>query len=91
MKIEYTHNNETIISFLHLDIWINLLTKGRVVHVKPVKLISCPGNNSCPPDQLCHTMDYLVEDGSEPVHVNVTLIFMCGVHNYTKELTVPIT
>ena len=67
------------------------LTKGKIVHVKPVKLISCPGNNSCPPDQLCHTMDYLVEHGSELVHVNITLIFMCGVHNYTKELTVPIT
>ena len=68
------------------------LTEGKVYHVMPVMhLISCPGNNSCPPGQLCHTMDYLAEHGSElfsPDHVNVTLIFMCGVHNYTKELIV---
>ena len=34
-------------------------------------------------------MDYLAEHSSEffsPDHVNVTLIFMCGVHNYTKDL-----
>ena len=68
------------------------LTEGTVYHVKPVKhLISCPGNSSCPPGQLCHTMDYLAEHSSEffsPDHVNVTLIFMCGVHNYTKDLFV---
>ena len=63
-----------------------------VYHVKPVKhLISCPGNSSCPLGQLCHTIDYLAEHSSEffsPDHVNVTLIFMCGVHNYTKNLFV---
>ena len=68
------------------------LTEGMVYHVKPVKHpSSCPGNSSCPPGQLCHTMDYLAEHSSEffsPDHVNVTLIFMCGVHNYTKNLTV---
>ena len=68
------------------------LTEGTVYHVKPIKpLSSCPGNSSCPPGQLCHTMDYLAEYSSEffsPDHVNVTLIFICGVHNYTKNLTV---
>ena len=68
------------------------LTECNVYYVKPVKhLISCPGNSSCPPGQLCHTMDYLAEHSSEffsPDNVNVTLIFMCGVHNYTKDLTV---
>ena len=68
------------------------LTEGKVYYIKPVKhLISCPGNSSCPPGQLCHTMDYLAEHSSEffsSDHVNVTLIFMCGVHNYTKDLTV---
>ena len=68
------------------------LTEGTVYHVKPVnQLISCPGNSSCPPGQLCHTMDYLAEHSSEffsPDHGNVTLIFMCGVHNYTKELVI---
>ena len=66
--------------------------KGVVYHVSPTEaLSSCPGNSSCPPGQLCHTMDYLAEHSSEffsPDHVNVTLIFMCGVHNYTKDLTV---
>ena len=36
-------------------------------------------------------MDYLAEHGHEfflPDQVNVMLIFMCGVHNYTKDLTV---
>ena len=68
------------------------LTEGTVYYVMPVKhLSSCPGNSSCPPGQLCHTMDYLAEHSSEffsPDHINVTLIFMCGVHNYTKNLTV---
>ena len=68
------------------------LAEGMVYHVKPVKhLSSCPGNSSCLPGQLCHTMDYLAEHSSEffsPDNVNVTLIFMCGVHNYTKNLTV---
>ena len=68
------------------------LTEGTVYHVKPVKhLTSCPGNSSCRRGQLCHTMDYLAEHSSEffsPDHVNVTLIFMCGVHNFTKDLIV---
>ena len=36
-------------------------------------------------------MNYLAEHSSKffsPDHVTVTLIFMCGVHNYTKDLTV---
>jgi predicted outer membrane repeat protein len=68
------------------------LTEGtKIIHVKPVKnLFSCPGNSSCPPDQLCYTMDYLANHSSKffsSDHVNITLIFMCGVHNYTKHLT----
>ena len=63
-----------------------------VYYVSPiVTLSSCPGSSSCPPGQFCHTMDYLAEHSSEffsPDQVSVTLVFMCGVHNYTKELTV---
>ena len=66
--------------------------KEGVYYVSPTEpLSSCPGNSSCPPGQLCHTMDYLAEQSSEffsPDHVNVTLIFMCGGHNYTKDLIV---
>ena len=74
-------------------IYVLAETKEDVVyHVSPTEpLSSCPGNSSCPPGQFCHTMDYLAEHSSEffsPDHVNVTLIFMCGVHNYTKDLTV---
>ena len=63
-----------------------------VYSVTPTKPLSyCPGDSNCPHGQLCHTMDYLAEHSSEfflPDQVNVTLIFMCGVHNYTKHLTV---
>ena len=69
-----------------------------VYHVLPTKPIdSCPGNgsSSCPLDQHCLKMDLhhqLLEHSSKlflPDHVlNVTLVFMCGVHNYTKDLTV---
>ena len=63
-----------------------------VYYVAPTKpLPCCPGNSSCPPGQLCHTMDYLAEHSNEffsPNLVNISLVFMCGVHNYTKDLTV---
>ena len=66
--------------------------KSVVYYVSPTEpLSSCPGNSSCPPGQCCYTMDYLAEHSSEffsPNHINVTLIFMCGIHNYTKDLTV---
>ena len=64
--------------------------KDVVYYVSPTEpLSSCPGNSSCPPGQFCHTMDYLAEHSSDffsTDHVNVTLILMCGVHNYTKDL-----
>ena len=64
---------------------------GVVYYVLPTKpLSSCSGNSSCPSGQLCLTMDYLVEHSSEffsPDYVNITLLFMCGVHNLTKDLS----
>ena len=75
-----------------LIIWVAETKKEVVYYVSPTEpLSSCPGNSGCPPGQLCHTMDYLAEHSSEffsSDHINVTLIFMCGVHNYTKGLVV---
>ena len=66
--------------------------KGVVYYVSPTEpLGSCLGNSSCPHGHICHTMDYLAEHSSEffsPDHINITLMFMCGVHNCTKDLTV---
>ena len=68
--------------------------EGVVYYVSPTEpLSSCPGDSSCQPGQLCHTMDHLAEHSSEffsSDHINITLIFMCGVHNYTKDLTVTV-
>ena len=61
-------------------------------HQQSHSLLVHAGNSSCLPGQLCHTMDYLAKHSSEfffsPDHINVTLIYMCGVHNYTKSFTV---
>ena len=49
-----------------------------VYYVSPTEpLSSCPGYSSCPPGQLCHTMDYLAEHSSEffpSDPVNITLV-----------------
>ena len=62
-------------------------TKDKVYYVLPY-----PRNkSSCQHGQLCHTMDYLAEHSDEffsSDHVNITLIFMRGIHNYTKDMTV---
>ena len=80
-----------LIVFFGLIYYVPAETKKDVIYyVSPTEpLNSCPGNSSCPLGQLCHTMDYFAEHSSEffsTDHVNVTLIFMCGVHNYTKDL-----
>ena len=66
--------------------FICIPTKGKVYYVLPY-----PENmSSCQHGQLCHTMDYLAEHSDEffsSDHVNVTLIFMRGIHNYTKDMT----
>ena len=65
--------------------------EGVFYYVAPTQsLNSCPVNSSCPHGQHCYTMDHLVEHSSEFFslnHTNLTLMFMCGVHNYTKDLT----
>ena len=65
-----------------------------VYYVLPTEpLDSCVGNVSCPSghDQLCHSMDYLAKHSSEFFsrgHTNITLVFLCGIHNCTKDWTV---
>ena len=66
---------------------------GIVYYVLPTEKISaCNGSSSsCPSGQVCQTMDYFAENSDKffsPDNVNVTPIFMCGVHNFTKNLIV---
>ena len=85
-------------SFLHLNFLVGLIcilaetNTGVIYHVSPTEpLSSCSRNSTCPPRQLCHTMDYLDEHTISRFfstdHINVTVIFMCGVHTYSKDLT----
>ena len=65
------------------------ITAGVVYNVKPTEL--CAHNSSCPSNETCHTMDYYASNSSHyfsPDHINVTLYFMCGVHNCTKHVDV---
>ena len=78
-----------------LMIGLNQVSEGSVVYyVLPTEpLNSCPiaTNISCPSNQVCHTMDYLAEHRSHFFprdYYHITLIFMCGVHNYTQDLRV---
>ena len=76
-----------------LIIGLSQVSEGSVVYyVLPTEpLSSCPTNITCPPNQVCHTMDYLVKHRSDfffPGYCNISLIFMCGIHNYTQDLHV---
>ena len=60
---------------------------GVVYYVKPTEPFA--HNSSCPSNETCHTMDHYASNSSHyfsPDHINVTLYFMCGVHNFTKRL-----
>ena len=62
-------------------------TAGVVYYVKPTE--PCANNGSCPSNETCHTMDYYASNSSHyfsPEHINVTLYFMCGVHNCIQEV-----
>lgn len=84
--------------FLHSIVIITLIcihteaNKSVVYHVSPTKqLDSCPRNSTCQPDQHCHKLDYFAQNSKKLFSqndTNITLIFMCGVHNHTKRLTV---
>ena len=62
-------------------------TAGVVYYVKPTE--PCANNGSCPSNETCHTMDYYASNSSHyfsPEHINVTLYFMCGVHNCIQKV-----
>ena len=65
---------------------------GVVYYVLPTE--PCSHNGSCPSGKTCHTMDYYASNSSHyfsPLHdhrINVTLYFICGVHNCAKHLDV---
>ena len=65
-------------------------TAGVVYYVKPTE--PCAHyNSSCPSNETCHSMDHYASNSSHyfsPDNINVTLYFMCGVHNCTKHLDV---
>ena len=82
-----------LISILVLQ-YVQMSEGSAVYYVLPTEpLSSCQiaTNITCPPNQVCHTMDYLAENRNDffsPDYYNITLIFMCGVHNHTQDLHV---
>ena len=63
------------------------LTISMVYYVKPTE--PCAHNSSCPSNETCHTMDHYASNSSHyfsPDHINITLYFMCGVHNCSQHL-----
>ena len=66
--------------------------QGVVYYVKPTE--PCAHNSSsCPSNETCHTMDHYASNSSHyfsPDHINVTLYFMCGVHNCTQNLDITV-
>ena len=58
---------------------------------EPYGSLLCPKNDSCPPGQQCHKMDYYAKNSGvffSPNKQRITLYFMCGVHNCTESLSV---
>ena len=65
------------------------ITAGVVYYVKPSD--PCAHNSSCPSNETCHTMDHYASNSSHyfsPDYINITLYFMCGVHNCTQQVDI---
>ena len=72
---------------------IHTETKMSIVYyVSPTEpLSSCPGSSRCQPHQHCHTFDYFVKNSRQffsKNYTDITLVFMCGIHNHTASLTI---
>ena len=71
-----------------------MLSGCETYYVKPTEIygpLSCPKNDSCPAGQQCHEMDYYAKNRGiffSPDKNEITLYFMCGVHNCTESLSV---
>ena len=81
----------TVFILFRLLAVISLLSTiaGVIYYVKPTK--PCVHDSSCPSNETCHTMDHYASKSSQyfsPDHINVTLYFMCGVHNCTQQMNI---
>ena len=62
---------------------------GVVYYVKPTE--PCAHNSSFPSGEECQTMDHYASNSSHYFssdHINVTLYFLCGVHNCTERMDI---
>ena len=82
----------TVLTFLRPLFGVSrhqLEAAGVVYYVTPTE--ACSHDISCPSGEICHTMDYYTRNSSQffsPHHINITLYFMCGVHNCTKHVDI---
>ena len=70
-----------------LSLWST--TAGVIYYVEPTE--PCAHNSSCPSNEISHTIDHYASNSSHyfsPDHINITLYFMCGLHNSTKNLDI---
>ena len=66
-----------------------LTAAGMIYYVKPTE--PCAHNSSCLSNETCHTMDHYASNSSHyfsPDQIDITLYFMCGVHNCTRHLVI---
>ena len=90
--MDFNQFNITV-AFIHLLLVLTSqhlpTTAGVVYYVKPTQ--PCAHNSSCPSNETCHTMDHYAKNSNHyfsPGNINVTLHFMCGVHNCTKHVDI---
>ena len=79
-----------LILFLVFFSLYSLTTAGVVYYVKPTE--PCAHNGRCPSsEETCHIMDHYASKSNHyfsPDRINVTLYFLCGVHNCTQHMNI---
>ena len=91
LKLDTTMLISLITHLVVLSSHLLILTADHevVYYVKPTE--PCAHNSSCPSNETCHTMDHYASNSSHYFssdHINVTLYFMCGVHNCTQNMDI---